>query len=341
MSHGCNTAVRSLLLVLGCVSAWAADSATGRSPVRSPHQEYRSLTAAALMGRAHTIKSANEGIPFQTGPPNLKDSKLIAEGESTFAKACSIPYCHGKDGSAGRAPALRDRNWEPSELHKIIREGIPNTSMPNFNDKLGVTQIWAVVAYVLSISRAAAQEVHPPINPSPQNPPAISVNLPASLIGNPTRGEELFFASSQGKANEKGCAGCHSIDGKGNSVGPDLTGLARKKPKDLFRDIVFPNAQVDSAYRTIRIRMKDGETILGLKQEETSTALRVHDTSSNPPVLRRLPNDQIQTVEPQSHSVMPSGYGAVYTLRQLLDLVSFLKSSGAAAPVKVNFLDLQ
>jgi putative heme-binding domain-containing protein len=213
--------------------------------------------------------------------------------------------------------------------------------MPNFDDKLSSSQIRAVVAYVLSISRATAQEIQPSADTSPQNPPGALGDLPESLIGNPMRGEELFFASSQGKANEKGCAGCHSIDGRGNSVGPDLTGLARKKPGDLLRDIVFPSAQVDSAYRTFRITMKNGETIMGLKREETTTALRVHDTSSNPPVLRRLPKDQIQTVEPQSHSVMPSGYGAEYTLRQLLDLVSFLKSSGAASPVKVNFLDLQ
>ena len=349
MSPGRNTALCTLLLALAC--AWSTERATaratGRSPLPAPHREDRSLTVAALMGRAHTINSAigaatvRERIPFQTSPPNLKDSKLIAEGDSTFARTCSIPYCHGKDGSAGRAPALRDRNWEASQLHKIISGGIPNTSMPNFEDKLSAKEIWAVVAYVLSISRAPAQEVPTSVAASPQNAPALSGDLPESLIGNPMRGEELFFASSQGKANEKGCAGCHSIDGRGNSVGPDLTGSARKKPKDLLRDIVFPSAQVDSGYRAFRITMKDGETILGLKREETSTALRVYDTSSNPPVLRRLPNDRIQTVEPQSHSVMPSSYGALYTLRQLLDLVSFLKSSGAASPVKVNFLDLQ
>ena len=91
----------------------------------------------------------------------------------------------------------------------------------------------------------------------------------------------------------------------------------------------------------LRIVMKDGEKILGLKQEETPAAVRVFDMSRVPPVLRRLAKEKIQSVEPQTRSAMPERYGEIYTLRELLDLVSFLKSSGAPSAVRVSFLDIQ
>jgi putative heme-binding domain-containing protein len=160
--------------------------------------------------------------------------------------------------------------------------------------------------------------------------------LPESLVGVPARGEELFFAPG-----EKGCAGCHTIDGKGVAVGPDLTGYSRKSALELYRDIVFPGAHVDPAYQLLRIAMKDGEKILGVKKEETASAIRVFDLGGSPPVLRRLTKEQIQQIEIQTQSAMPSRYGEIFTLRQLLDLVSFLKSSGAPSPARVTFLDLQ
>ena len=53
------------------------------------------------------------GAIFAQGSrPDLKDPKLIAEGDAVFAKSCSIPYCHGKEGTAGRAPALNNRQWD-------------------------------------------------------------------------------------------------------------------------------------------------------------------------------------------------------------------------------------
>lgn len=284
-------------------------------------------------------------VAFAQAPPfELKDPMLISEGDKVFSTTCSIAYCHGKEGSAGRAPGVRDRKWEVAQLHKIIREGIPKTSMPNWDDKLSERQIWAVVAYILSLSAEADTKSSTGIVPSPSIPKNSTSSaakapetLPDSLVGNPARGEELFFDSSA----EKGCAGCHSIGGKGNSVGPDLTGISQKTARDIFRDIVFPSARVDITQQALRITMRDGERILGFKQEETTAAIRVFDMGSIPPVLRRLAKDQIQTVEPYSESTMPSRYAETYTLRQLLDLVSFLKSSGAPAAVNVTIFDIQ
>src|SRR5215813_12402561 len=85
-------------------------------------------------------------------PPDLKDGKLVSEGKQIFAKNCSVAYCHGKEGTTGRAPELRDRAWTVKELRDTISNGVPNSSMPNWDDKLSDRQIWAVTAYILSIA---------------------------------------------------------------------------------------------------------------------------------------------------------------------------------------------
>jgi mono/diheme cytochrome c family protein len=82
----------------------------------------------------------------QGSRPDVQDLKLIAEGDAVFAKSCSIPYCHGKEGTAGRAPALNNRKWEIAQLHQVILKGVPNSSMPNWDDKLSEREIWAAVA---------------------------------------------------------------------------------------------------------------------------------------------------------------------------------------------------
>ena len=260
------------------------------------------------------------------------DPARVKEGEAIFAKSCAIAYCHGKEGGPGRAPALRERTWEVRELRDTIRDGVPNSSMPNWDDKLTPLQIEAVVAYILAISGTP-----PAAKPKAADPPAAgpAAAIPDRVVGSPARGEELFF-----QTGERGCAGCHAIDGKGNAVGPDLTGSSRREARALLEDIVDPAARVAPEHARVRITMKDGEKISALRQEETDAALRVFDLAGIPPSLRRLRKDAIASIEPDRAPAMPARYGEILTLRQLLDLVSFLKSSGAAAPVRVSYRDV-
>lgn len=59
--------------------------------------------------------------------------------------------------------------------------------------------------------------------------------LPASVRGDPGRGEALF--------GQKGCIGCHTVSGIGGQVGPNLTlvtrrDLARERPGRTWPDVV-------------------------------------------------------------------------------------------------------
>ncbi len=86
-------------------------------------------------------------------PFDLSDQKIIDEGARLFGQSCTH-YCHGKDGGAARAPKLRGRNLDPGYAYTRITNGTPN-GMPAFGSAMPEETIWKLVAYVVSISKAA------------------------------------------------------------------------------------------------------------------------------------------------------------------------------------------
>src|ERR1700690_4037163 len=77
----------------------------------------------------------------------------IADGKKLFATYCSVGYCHGAEGRAGRGPRLRDREWDRAYLFKAIDQGIPNSSMPAWHGKLSHDQERLIIAYIFTIAK--------------------------------------------------------------------------------------------------------------------------------------------------------------------------------------------
>ena len=59
---------------------------------------------------------------------------------------------------------------------------------------------------------------------------------------------------------------------------------------------------------------------------------------SLPAVLRTVQKSDVVKVESRDESVMPKDYASIYTMKQLLDLVAFLKSSESRSPVTLKDL---
>ena len=124
-------------------------------------------------------------------------------------------------------------------------------------------------------------------------------------------------------------------------MGPELNGVRSKAVKDLFVDIVLPSAHLSPDRPFLSITTKSGEQIQGVKSEESSTHIKLYDIGSLPAVLRNLPKDQIQKLDIQSRSAMPAKYGEMYTVKQLLDIIAFLKASGSGPAQAVSLNDLR
>lgn len=287
---------------------------------------------------------------------NLSDPKVIAAGSTIFAGSCSVGYCHGKEGRAGRGPRLRGKAWDKEYLFNVILEGIPNSSMPAWKNKLSEKEIWEVVAYIMTLSKLTSDSAEPPAPTAtvasletapkvaennsesyPQKMTSATANLEMSaIVGNPENGKELFFDSS----NDLNCGTCHKIRGVGNEVGPDLSTAKEKAVRELFKDIVLPSAVISSDRQLLRIRTKSGEQIEALKVQENDLQIKLYDMGSLPPVLRTIAKAQIEKQQRESRSAMPDKYGEMYTVKQLLDIIAFLKSGDSSTSTRVSMKDL-
>jgi mono/diheme cytochrome c family protein len=200
---------------------------------------------------------------------------VIARGEKIFAQSCSVGYCHGVAGAAGRGPRLRGRSFQKDYLYNVTRNGIPSSGMPAWKDRLKEEEIRAVVEYVVSL--ASATDPAPPANPMPAGVGPASLpqfNGPAVAA----RGRALFFDAAR-----ENCGACHAVGGRGMAIGPDLTALPVKSAGD-----VLIAAQATRAQHVITAKLNDSEQFPAIRSEQAGDIVRLYDVTSTPPVLRTL-----------------------------------------------------
>lgn len=92
--------------------------------------------------------------------PDLSDPDLIALGAGHYATACAP--CHAEPDQRRtatmramrpRPPGIREAvaDWNPSELHWIIENGVKMTGMPGWPTGGRADEVWAVVAYLEAV----------------------------------------------------------------------------------------------------------------------------------------------------------------------------------------------
>jgi putative heme-binding domain-containing protein len=251
-------------------------------------------------------------VAGQTATVDLKDPAVIEQGSGVFAKSCAVGYCHGSQGRPARGPDLRARKYETSKLYGIVHDGIPNTTMPGWKNLLPERGIWAVVAYVMTLSGSAAGTVEVAGGPAARE-----------LTAREKQGRELFFDLN----NQKRCAICHKLGRMGSEVGPNLAlSGAQKSEDELLREIKEPGHSLAPGFEQTVVVTAGGERVTGIGQERTDGYVKVFDTASIPPPLRTFYRDQIRTVETAKRSSMPAEYSQVFSDDQLRAIVAYLKS---------------
>ena len=293
---------------------------------------------ALLLTMVSVVTAAHRAETGLQASGRLTDPQFVSEGARLFATSCGNAYCHGTGAMGGGGPRLRDRGLESSFVFKAVSNGIPGTSMPSFKTELSEEQIWKLVAFIASSVKSGASvpgSSPSPIVSSPTAPvkPADTA-VATTLAGSAQAGKAIFFDSSRPKS----CQACHSFNGEGTSIGPDLTSTAGRTPRDLFLSITLVPEIKDPKYATISISLRSGEKVVGVKKEEDEESFRVYDTTELPAVLRTVQKADAAKVEYSNQSAMPKDYASTYTLKQLLDLVTFLKSSESKSSVTLKDL---
>jgi putative heme-binding domain-containing protein len=98
---------------------------------------------------------------------------------------------------------------------------------------------------------------------------------------------------------ETKCAICHTIAGKGAKVGPQLDGIGIRGLDRLLEDILDPNRNVDQAFRTTILNLKDGKMVVGLLLKEEGGVYVMADSMGKEV---RVPKNAVddKTVSPSS-----------------------------------------
>lgn len=255
---------------------------------------------------------------------DLASDSLITEGSAQFAKSCAVGYCHGSEGRSARGPALRDRVWDPSELFRITAEGLPGTSMPGWEDVLTAEAVWAVTAYVMSLSS------EPPTGAAAIVELGVAFDSPESpeLSAGALRGKELFFDLTR----ERRCSVCHQLDGLGTPIGPNLKIAAKgKTPQELELDVLEPGGRIAFGFEQVQVELLSGETLVGVLAEETETRIRVFDAASVPPPLRSFAKADVKRQQTRARSSMPADLDSVYTTDEIADIATYLSESASGS----------
>jgi putative membrane-bound dehydrogenase-like protein len=137
----------------------------------------------------------------------------------------------------------------------------------------------------------------------------------ASITGAPADGAAVF---------DRNCAQCHSFDGHGHEVGPNLAEFAGKSVQDFLVAILDPNAAVNPNFVAYNIEMKDGRSLSGIVKGETASSLTLMQGGGIEETILR---QDIEEIRAGQLSLMPEGLELALSPQDLVDLIAWLKKS--------------
>lgn len=117
-------------------------------------------TRLALVALLACMASARSFAADAGGPPfDLAEPARIEAGKLRFGASCAA-YCHGSEGSGGRAPAFKGRDdFDPVFAFQIITKGRRGADiMPPWGNAYSPEEIWELVAYLQFLAAQPASE---------------------------------------------------------------------------------------------------------------------------------------------------------------------------------------
>jgi putative heme-binding domain-containing protein len=148
------------------------------------------------------------------------------------------------------------------------------------------------------------------------------------MEGDPEEGKTLFW-DLQSKA---GCAKCHSVDGKGGKVGPDLTSVSGTRTLPyIVESVVKPSAVIVSGYSPILILTNDGERISGTNKEETDEHFMIGLANGE---VKKIMKSDVKKFKIMKKSIMPGNFSEVLSIDDFHNLMAYVQTLTGAAPTE-------
>jgi len=157
----------------------------------------------------------------------------------------------------------------------------------------------------------------PPARLDPKKLPTIASLM--SRPGDPAHGKQIMAESQK---NDLQCLKCHTIQGVGGNVGPDLSAIGKKASREnLFESILFPSKAIADQYLSWIIETQNGVRFTGLIVEETPDHITLRDANAKD---TKIAKHDIASREKSPVSIMPADLLAYMTEDDLVDMVAYL-----------------
>ena len=138
--------------------------------------------------------------------------------------------------------------------------------------------------------------------------------------GNAMAGRRIFF-----HADSAGCYKCHTVNGRGGTVGPDLSNIGRAlNRKRLIESILEPSKEIAPQFTNWTFVMASGKIHHGMILGDTRDDIQQVGTPQGE--ILKLNAREIELRQPQKTSVMPEKLIDRMTISEFRDLLAYLAS---------------
>ena len=281
--------------------------------LRSEALEARSAIdpAGALpdLGRSLTDPSLSQ--PLREKAAGLLAASPQPEAMAELLKA--LPVVPGPIQSA-IASGLAMRKPSGEALLKAISEGKASVRLLQENRVAGLLSRLGIPE--LNERVAALLKGLPPADQAIQN------LIAQRRSGFPAKSEATAVAAGA-KLFETHCATCHQIAKQGGKVGPQLDGVGARGVDRLLEDILDPSRNVDQAFRSTVLGLKDGQVVSGLLLKEEGEVLVMANAEGKEV---RVPKAEVEERVISPLSPMPANFAERVSAEDFNRLVAYLLS---------------
>lgn len=131
---------------------------------------------------------------------------------------------------------------------------------------------------------------------------------------------------------KKHCAKCHKHNGFGESIGPDLTGMAVHPKHELLTHIIDPSRSVEGNFRIYSVATEDGQILTGMLASESRTSIELIDAEAKRHTILREDIDELRA---SKKSLMPEGFEKSVKQAEIADLLEYLTHKGRFVPLSI------
>lgn len=125
------------------------------------------------------------------------------------------------------------------------------------------------------------------------------------------------------------CSVCHRLAGVGKVIGPQLEGVGARGADRLCEDILWPDRNVDEAFRMSTVLMDDGRVLTGLITNRKEDSLDITDQQGNKTTISI---SEIENEKPSKLSLMPGNFEEVISDTDFAALLGYLKETASKKP---------